>query len=268
MFGKRKIATLVAEFLGTGILTLLVLSVQRSSIGVPFFVAVAAGLTLVVLVFAFGSVSGAHTNPAITIAMWTARKISTVQAILYVAVQLLGGWAAYALYHYFVNTTVQSIGGHFVGRILVAEAVGAAILAFAWAAAVYQGYSRTLTAAVVGAGYTIAIIAASGASVGIANPAVALGVRAWVWGTYVLGPVLGAIIGVNLYGLLFASPEALAAGGTASAGIVSNTVIIEETVTAPAKKTRATSTRAKSTAKKTTKARSTRTTTRGSRSSR
>ena len=27
------------------------------------------------------------------------------------------------------------------------------------------------------------------------------------WGTYVLGPVLGAIIGINLYGLLFAGDE-------------------------------------------------------------
>ena len=54
MFGKRKIATIVAEFLGTGALTLLVLCVQRSTIGVPFFVAAAAGLTIALMVFAVG----------------------------------------------------------------------------------------------------------------------------------------------------------------------------------------------------------------------
>src|ERR1700679_4391910 len=112
MFGRRKAAILVAEFLGTGVLTLLVLSVQRSTIGVPFFVAIAAGLTVTVMVFALGGVSGAHLNPAITIALWTARKISTLSAVLYVAVQLLGAWVTYYLYTYLVNNKLQPIGGH------------------------------------------------------------------------------------------------------------------------------------------------------------
>jgi hypothetical protein len=38
MFGKQKLAALVAEFLGTGILTLVSLKVLYS-LGVPFFVA-------------------------------------------------------------------------------------------------------------------------------------------------------------------------------------------------------------------------------------
>ncbi len=95
MFGKRKIAALVAEFLGTGILTLLVLSVQRSTIGVPFFIAAAAGLTLALLTFAFSASSGAYFNPAITFAMWTARKISTLTTLLYVVLQFAGAYAAY-----------------------------------------------------------------------------------------------------------------------------------------------------------------------------
>ncbi len=204
MFGKRKAAMLVAEFLGTGILTLLVLSVQRSTIGVPFFVATAAGLVVAAMVMAVGSVSGAHLNPAISIAMWTARKLSTLSAVMYIVMQLLGAYGAYWLYTYFVNSHLQSIGGHFSGRILAAEAAGALLFGFAWAAAVYQKFTVATTAAVAGIAYMLAIIAASSASIGLVNPALALGVKAWVWGTYVLGPILGAIIGVNLYGLLFA----------------------------------------------------------------
>ena len=207
MFGKRKVATLVAEFLGTGALTLLVLSVQRSTIGVPFFVALAAGLTVALMMLAVGSVSGAHLNPAITIAMWTARKISTLNALMYVVIQLLGAWAAYYLYTYLVNSHLQPIGGHFTGRILAAEAAGAVLLGFTWAAAVYQRFSVAVTASVVGIAYMLAVVASSSASIGLVNPALALGVRAWVLGTYVLGPVLGAVIGVNLYGLLFAESE-------------------------------------------------------------
>jgi glycerol uptake facilitator-like aquaporin len=234
MFGKRKIAAIVAEFLGTGILTLLVLSVQRSTIGVAFFVAIAAGLTLAVLMFAIGSVSGAHVNPAITIAMWTARKVSTITAIVYVAVQLLGAWAAYYLYTYFVNNKLQPVGGHFSGRILVAEAVGTGIFALGWASTVYQGYSKATSAAIAGTAYIVGLIGASAASIGLINPALALGVRAWVWGTYILGPVLGAIIGMNLYGLLFASPESLLATETVSVDVASLSVVPAEAVIADA----------------------------------
>ncbi len=210
MFGRNKIAMVVAEFLGTGILTLLVLSVQRSTIGVPFFVALAAGLTVILMVFALGNVSGAHLNPAVTLALWTVRKVSTLTGIVYVAVQLLGAWAAYYLYTYYVNSHLQPVGGHFTWRIFTAEAVGAGIFVFAWVAAVYQRLSAAVTASVAGLAYMLGIIAASSAAIGLLNPALALGVRAWVWGTYVLAPVAGAIIGANVYTLFFAEEAAVA----------------------------------------------------------
>jgi glycerol uptake facilitator protein len=236
MLGRQKVATLVAEFLGTGVLTLLVLSVQRSTIGVPFFVALAAGLVVALMMLVLGGTSGAHLNPAISIAMWTARKISTLNTIVYVAVQFLGAWLAYFLYTYFVNNKLTPIGGHFSGRILAAEAIGALILGFAWASAVYQRYSTAVTSAVVGMAYMLAIVAASSASIGLVNPALALGVRAWVWGTYVLGPILGAVIGVNLYGLLFASPETDSGVVVAKSKIVS-TDTVDDVKTTVTKKT-------------------------------
>jgi glycerol uptake facilitator-like aquaporin len=217
MFGRQKIATLVAEFLGTGVLTLLILSVQRSTIGVPFFVATAAGLTVALMIFVLGGISGAILNPALVLALWTARKISSLTGVLFIAAEMLGAWAAYGLYTYFVNRSLQPVGGHFTGRILVAEAVGTGLFALGWAAALYQGYNRAVTASVAGLAFMLGIIAASSASIGLLNPAVALGVRAWVWGTYVLGPILGAIIGINLFGLLFAeSATAVATSGAAA----------------------------------------------------
>ena len=204
MFGKRTFAALVAEFLGAGVLTLLVLSVQRSTIGVPFFVAAAAGLAIALMMVVLGGASRAHFNPAITIGMWTVGKISTVSGVFYVAAQLLGGWAAYGTYHYFANSSLQPIGGHYTARIMVAEAVGAGIFAFAWAAVAYQKLSPAVAASFIGVAFMLGIVTASSASIGLLNPAVALGVRAWVWGTYVLGPVIGAVVGANLYSLLFA----------------------------------------------------------------
>lgn len=213
MFGRKKLAMLVAEFLGTGILTLVVLSVQRSQLGLAYFVAIAAGLSVIALTYAFSGVSGAHFNPALTLALWTARRVKTLPAILFIIVQLLGAWAAYGLYRYFVNTDVKAVDQPFSGRIMVAEAIGTMIFALAWASAAYNRFETSRFAPVAGIGFILAIIVASAASVGLANPALAVGARAWEvfgnsgWGNYVLGPVLGAIIGVNLYGLLFAEPD-------------------------------------------------------------
>jgi aquaporin Z len=221
MFGRRNIATYVAEFLGTGVITLLILSVQRSTIGVPFFVALAAGVTLALMTFAVGAYATGFFNPAITLGLWTARRIATVQAILMILLQLLGAGAAYWLYTYFVKSSLQNVGGHYSTRILVAETVGTGILAFGIAAALYQRLTAAVTASMAGLAYMVGIIAASSASIGLLNPAAALGVRAWVWGTYVLGPVLGAVIGINLYNLVFA--ETAVATAAADAAVASGT---------------------------------------------
>jgi len=169
------------------------------------------------MVLTVGAVSGGYFNPALTLGLWTARRVSTARAVVYIAAQMLGAWAAYYLYTYFVKTSLQPVGGHYTGRILVAETVGTALFTFGFASAVYQAYTWSTRAFVAGLSLMLGTIAASSASIGLLNPAVALGARAWVWGTYVLGPVLGAIIGVNLYALLFAGPETVGRVATAGA---------------------------------------------------
>ncbi|MEJ0073718.1 MAG: hypothetical protein WDN27_06675 [Candidatus Saccharibacteria bacterium] len=89
----------------------------------------------------------------------------------------------------------------------MAETAGTFIFAFAWAAAIYQRFNLFTKAVTIGAGLTAGALVASLGSAGLLNPAVALGLRQWGWGTYVLGPVLGAVIGFNLYNLLFVETE-------------------------------------------------------------
>jgi len=57
-------------------------------------VALAHGLALAVLVSALGAVSGAHLNPAVTLAVWIMGKVSPMRATLYVIAQLVGALAA------------------------------------------------------------------------------------------------------------------------------------------------------------------------------
>ena len=203
-FTKQNSAILVAEALGTAILTGTILAVTRSAIGVPYFVALGVGLTMAMLVFMVGATSGAHVNPAVTLGLWSARKVSTVKAIAYIAAQFLGAAAAYSLYNYLVPSGLQNIAGpSFEWTVLVAEIVGTAIFTFGVAAAVYRGYEGGQKAATIGGSLAVGIIIAGVASNGILNPAAALGVDSWSK-AYVLGPLIGGVVGVNLFALLFA----------------------------------------------------------------
>jgi len=194
---------LAAEFLGTGLITTIVLTLGTFQESAAYFVALGVGVLIAALILTIGMVSGAHFNPAISVGLWTVRRSSALRTVSYIAVQLLGAATAYALYTYLSDSRLANTG-EFDPRILLAETFGTAVLALGIAAAVFNNYEGGKMAATVGASIAIAIMVASIASAALLNPAVALGVGSWVWGTYVLGPMLGSIIGFNLYALLFA----------------------------------------------------------------
>lgn len=103
MFRKNKLAMLVSEFLGTAVLALAVLALSHSQLSYPYFIASAAGLTLVLLVVALAGISGAVFNPALTIGLWTVRKLRTLQALSYIIAQFAGAAAAWYLFVYFTK---------------------------------------------------------------------------------------------------------------------------------------------------------------------
>jgi glycerol uptake facilitator-like aquaporin len=230
MFGKNKLAMLLAELVGTAILTLVVLSVRSSGIGYSFFVALGAGLAVAALTLIVGAVSGAQFNPALTLGLWTARKVKTAPAIVYIAMQLLGGAVAYWLYIYLVKNHLQNMAGHFSARVMLAEAVGTFVFVWGWAAASARKLEGLAFAAAAGGAFALGIMVASLASTGVINPAIALGSRSWGWGTYVLGPVVGAIVAVNLQNLVFTGSEtAVVAASASSRSTVASTTTKRKT---------------------------------------
>lgn len=60
------------------------------------------GAILVVIIVLFGPVSGAHFNPAVTIAFLARREITVVLALAYIATQIVGGlmgtWTAHLMF--------------------------------------------------------------------------------------------------------------------------------------------------------------------------
>lgn len=201
MFGRQKVAMLVAEFLSAATLSMIVLAlVARTNF--PFFLAAASGLTVGLMYYLFDSL----TNPVVTAGMWVMRRVPTLEAVVRVAMQMLGGVAAWRLSEYLINSKLTNIAGSsFEWRVLLAEALGAFVLGLGIAVAVKRAYTGLRFAATMGMAMAVGVLVASLASNGLLNPSVAVGVQSWNW-AYALGPVLGGIIGMSLYGVLFAEP--------------------------------------------------------------
>lgn len=214
MFGRHKIAVIVAEFLGTAVLATAVLSMSIYKT-LPYFPAGAAGFVLALMVLVIGPISGAHINPAITLGQWTLRKISTLAAIVYIIAQMLGGLVAWRLGEYLLDTTLQnSAASKLDWRIFTAELVGTLVFSFGVAAAVKRGYEGVQSAIVQGSALFVGILVASLGSTGMLNPAVALGTQTWS-SAYVLGPIVGSILGMSLF-VLMNEPLGLTRKKTAS----------------------------------------------------
>ena len=210
MTQRTKISMLVAEFFGAALLTSTILAEANSSVltNKHWFVAATAGLTLALLTLTVGKVSGAHANPAITIGLWTIRKIETSTAFVYLAAQFLGAAVALRVFQYLQNDILQSSAGKFDWRIFVAETIGTFVFAFGVAAVVTQKLEGYKAAFAVGTSLMLGSVIAATASNGILNPAVALGLNSWSW-VYICAPVIGSVLGMNIYDLFIASESSL-----------------------------------------------------------
>jgi glycerol uptake facilitator protein len=200
----------VAEFLGTGILALTAIGAARYfNFTAPWYVGLAAGMALAALVGIIGKISGAHVNPAITLGLWTLKKIPSTTALVYVAAQLLGGLTAFAFVEYVTAIDLLNTGlATFDMRVFTSELVGTAIFAFGVAAVVMQKIDGMQAAFTIGASLFLGILVASISAPGYINPAVALANNS-LDRTTLIAPLIGSLIGMNLYSFFLAPVESL-----------------------------------------------------------
>ena len=203
------LATFALVFAGCG--AIVANSVYDGALG-AVGVSLVFGLVIMVMVYATGHLSGAHINPAVTLAFTLTRHFPAREAVAYIAAQLAGAiLAALVLLAVWpdepaeLGSTIPTVGA---GNALVYELILTAFLMFV-IMAVATDTRAVGAAAAIAIGGTVGLDALFGGPVTGAsmNPARSIG-PALVSGTfgdlwiYVVGPAAGAALGALAYQLV------------------------------------------------------------------
>jgi MIP family channel proteins len=170
----------IAEFLGTFTFVFLGTAAVASGQGVVV-AALGHGLVLSGVIFAYGYISGAHINPAVTAGLLVGRQITLERAIYYWIAQFLGAILAGVLINIFIPDGArlgQTIGSLTTSSVWTA-ALLEAVLTFFLVSTVYQAavYGKIGHVAALAIGFTLAgsILAAGTLTGASLNPARTLG---------------------------------------------------------------------------------------------
>lgn len=202
-----KIKKLIAEFIGTFFLVctihLCVLNGQTN------LMPLAAGFMLMAMIFAGGHISGAHYNPAVTIAVFLRGKCSATDVPTYIFAQLLAASIASLLVNSFLINKMGSgldLSSNALQAIL-AEALGT--FALCWVvlnvASSKDTEGNSFYGIAIGLAFAACGFSLGGISGGAFNPAIAfsLGIsqisgfnNLWI---YFVGEFLGAVLAAYVY---------------------------------------------------------------------
>ena len=201
-YAAEFIGTFALVFAGTGAIV-----VNETTHGAITHVGIALtfGLIVLVMVYTLGDISGAHINPAVTIAFWVSRRMNGGEVLPYIASQCAGALAASGLMHLLFPENRLLGATQPNGTVLqsfVLEVLLTALLMFVVLRVSTGAREKGVTAGIV-VGSVIALEAMfagpiTGASMNPARslgPAVVSGQIAAVW-IYVAAPILGAALGV------------------------------------------------------------------------
>ncbi len=211
---------LTAEFLGTALLVAAVIGsgimgerLAAGNVALALLAnTIATGAALVALILAFGSISGAHLNPAVTLSVALEREISWLESSQYALVQVLGGVTGAVAAHLMFGLSPISLSHH--ARSGPSQFLSEFIATFGLVCVIW-GCSRSRPTAVpyaVGAYITAAYWFTSSTS--FANPAVTIaratsdtfaGIRPSDAPLFIIAQLLGATSATLLFRWLASS---------------------------------------------------------------
>ena len=212
---------LFAEFLGSLLLAgvvigsgILAADMSGGNVGVALLGNTAATAAILwVIVATMGPVSGAHFNPAVTLAFALRGEIGPAMGLAYVAIQIVGcvagGWLAHAMFELPLLQISET------DRSGLAKVLAEGVATFALVFAIFGAIRHAPKAVPAAVALTIAAGYWWTASTSFANPAITVaralsdtfaGVRPADLPGFVLGQLVGAVLAVGVCSVLFGPP--------------------------------------------------------------
>ena len=195
-------------FIGTGSIMIDSIHNEIGNIGIGL----SFGLSVMSVVYAIGSVSGAHINPAVSIAFWVNKKLITKDLIPYMFFQIVGGILASMLL-FFLLPESKTMGETLVKCrdwkvVFIVEFIITFILMFVilQVSDKSRNLDRFSGIAIGGVVAFAAIFVGpiSGASMNPARsiaPAILINDFSYLW-IYIVSPILGAVLSVFVYKII------------------------------------------------------------------
>jgi aquaporin Z len=200
----------LTEFIGT---FFLVLTIALTVMTGNAFAPIAIGAGLMVMVYMGGHVSGAHYNPAVSLAVLLRGALPPRDVLPYLAAQFLGAVAATLLVGFMLDRTVApalgpdgSPGGGVVIEFLYTFALALVVLNVATSP---RTTGNSYYGLAIGITITVGVFAGGPISGGAFNPAVGIGMgvvhallsggetgHLWI---YLVGPFLGAALAALVF---------------------------------------------------------------------
>ncbi len=227
------LGTFLLVFLGSGAATAGALHFPTTPVVGVLFAALGLGLALFVGISIAGKVSGGHYNPAVTVGLAAARHFAWADVPAYLVSQFVGAIVgAFAILIVYGALGAQGAGvgapalspGTSIGQGLVIEGLGTAILVLAvMATAVDTRAVAGWAPLTIGLTLAVLIVFIGPATGGSVNPARAFGpdLVASIFGypvnwvafvvSYLIGPLVGGVIGAFAYVAVAALPRPPAA---------------------------------------------------------
>ncbi|HEX6500648.1 MAG TPA: MIP/aquaporin family protein [Micromonosporaceae bacterium] len=224
---------LIAEVVGTAILVAfgagsvvaaltLAGGTPNSTINYPALgmIALTFGLAIAIAIYAYGTVSGAHINPAVTISLAAVRRFPWAEVIPYIIAQLVGAFAGGLLIIAVFGTNAANLGADGGTKLgtnvswgagIVAELIGTFLLVLAiMALAVDRRAPSGWAGLMIGFAVTAAILMVGPLTGGSLNPARTFGpyLSATIFGgsvpwsdywVYIVGPIVGGLLAAASY---------------------------------------------------------------------
>ncbi|XP_073157317.1 aquaporin NIP2-1-like isoform X2 [Henckelia pumila] len=177
---------------------------------------VAGGLIVTVMIYAVGHVSGAHMNPAVTLAFAAVRHFPWKQVPFYWAAQFTGatlsGFTLHVLLHPIKHVGTTSPSGTDLQALIMEIVVTFSMMFVTSAVATDTKAVGELAGIAVGSAVCITSILAGPISGGSMNPArtmgpaIASGYYKGFW-VYIVGPVCGTLLGAWSYSFIRVSDK-------------------------------------------------------------